>query len=96
MTDEYIARANVVLSELNEIDRADNLKLIVNNYWEIYREAKESKDHWLMMATLKEIGRVKGLDQQTINHVVSDERKLSHLSDEELDQLLEETRSSSH
>lgn len=88
--DEYTARARAEILEINKDTVQDSLAVIVRNYWKQYRKADAKNDVYAATTVLKEIARVKGLDQQTI--VIEDKRDHADLSDEELERRIAEER----
>lgn len=91
--ERYMHEANKILDELNMIDAADNLKMVTANMWSIYRDAVKANDHRLKLDVLKEICKIKGLNHETVMHIIDDKRELSHMTDEELDSRLDEAHS---
>lgn len=89
--DEYITRANAITKEINLLTLQDNLALITNGLWDVYRKAATQTPPNLseMRQTLQGIAKLKGLDQQTVNHVIEDKRELSDLTNADLDSILE-------
>jgi hypothetical protein len=88
--------ANKRIAEYNEETIADDMNLITGSYWNLYRIAfnniKKDKSSFalsLCVGILKEITRVKGLDDQTVVRPRSTKRKLEDLSDEVIEVLYE-------
>lgn len=76
--DTYIAEAKKRLVERNQDTQAEDLSRILSLYWELYREA-EPRDRPLI---LRDISKLKGLDQVNVN--VKFDRPLKDVTDEEL------------
>ena len=95
MDDMGIA-ANKRIAEQNEETIAEDMNLITASYWNLYRIAfnniKKDKSSFalsLCVGILKEITRVKGLDDQTVVRPRATKRKLEDLSDEVIEALYE-------
>lgn len=96
MIDDYISKAKANISEVNNLTLQDNLATIVSNQWLLYRAAIAGKNLQLARQILMDVAKVRGLDQQTINHVVNDQRELADLSNAELETILGATVESRH
>lgn len=90
--DDYISRAKEFINEVNKIEMLDNMALITRNYWENYREALKEKNRFLAVSILEKIAKLKGLSQETINHIIEDRRDLETLTDEDLERALTDER----
>lgn len=86
--DKYISEAKEKLREINIADREDTLALILRNHWELFRAARDGGDLKEARENLKQIAKVKGLDEATINHVIQS-RPLMDISDDDLDEAFE-------
>ena len=91
--DSYIQKATETIREINSVDREDNLANITTNLWELFRNAKNNGDVDLARKILMDIGKLRGLDEQTIKHVV-DERPLKDVPTEVILQELERLKAS--
>lgn len=89
-TDIVTTRATERMTEINNIDIKETIAAVMHNLWMQYREASKTKNGQLCLLIIKEIARIKGIDQMTINHVIEDRRELQNLSDEDLDRLIED------
>lgn len=87
--ENYIMEARNLIREQNAVERDDNMATITANYWELFRFAKATGDTQEAHKLLNSIAKLKGLDEQTINHVMKTHDPLA-LSDEELEDALEE------
>lgn len=85
--DNYIKAATDIIREINVSEREDNLAMIVQNQWEVFRACKTANNIGEARKVLMDIAKLRGLDVQIINAFVS-ERPLASISDEELDQAL--------
>jgi len=85
--DTYIKQATDNIREINGIRREDNLATIVSNQWELFRSLKNDNQLGEARKVLMDIARLRGLDEQTIQHFVN-ERPLKDIPDTELDQVL--------
>ena len=92
MIDKYIARAKEFINEVNKIEMLDNMAMITRNYWENYREALKEKNRFLAVSILEKIAKLKGLSQETVNHIIEDRRDLETLTDEDLEKALTDER----
>ena len=88
MIDDYISQATVITKEVNSLSIQDNTSIIVNNLWKLYRASQSVGDVKNAHSVLMSIAKIKGLDQQTINHIIEDKRDLEDLSDSDLDDIL--------
>ena len=86
--DDYISHATTITKEVNLATLQDNTGVIINNLWTLYRTANSSGDIKNAHSVLMSIAKIKGLDQQTINHIIEDKRDLEDLSDSDLDDIL--------
>lgn len=94
--EDYISMARKVLAETNQATLEDNLALVTSNLWELFRANKASGNITECHKILMSLAKIRGLDQSTINHVIEDKRELSEMSDEQLDQILEEASNAKH
>ena len=95
-TDNLIKEATERLKEINQATIQDNIAIITANYWEQFRLAKANNNGQLCVTILKELSRIKGLDQTTVNHIIEDKRELETMTDAELDTLLEQGTNERH
>lgn len=68
-TDEIVARARRKLVELNNESLDESIALITSNLWGISKEARQAGEYSAAVSAIKEVAKIKGLDQITINHV---------------------------
>ncbi len=94
--DTYISEANKIIQETSQADRSGYAALITKNYWNLFRAAKASDNLQEAHKILNSIAKIKGLDQQTINHFVNDSRELSAMTDDDLDKLLQDAAGEQH
>ena len=87
-TDQLIAEATSKIKEINALSIQDNMAILNNQYWNLWRQAAAIGDISEQHRILNSIAKLKGLDKVTINHIVEDKRELADLSDEELDRML--------
>ncbi len=85
--DEYIAQASKIIKEINLSTAHDNLALITSSLWQIFRTQLLINPE-LARKILMDIAKLRGLDEQTINHIIEDKRELSEVSDADLEKLL--------
>lgn len=90
--DEYIKRAWQNIKEINDLTLQDNLSMITNQLWDLYRDARANNDRANANKALAQLAKIKGLEVHTINHVIEDTREFEKLTNEELDQLIEDNR----
>lgn len=94
--DDYISKATQILKEVNAATLQENMSVITNSLWQLFREAREAKNIQEQHKILMSLSKLKGLDQTTVNHVIEDKRELSGMSNEELDQILEQNPVDNH
>lgn len=84
--DQYIIEAKELIQSYNDASVKEYQATIINNLWEIFREARKFKNFELMRKTLKDIASVKGINTLRVTHAV-EERVIEHqkLSDEDLE-----------
>lgn len=87
--DDYISMAWHQIKEINALTLQDNLASITSALWATFRKAKQAHNISEMRQCLAQIAKIRGLDQQVINHVIEDKRELEELTDSELDAILE-------
>ena len=92
--DDYIKYATTITKEVNLDTLQDNMGVIINNLWKLYRASNSSGDVKNAHAVLMSIAKLKGLDQQTLNINIEDRREFQDLSDSDLDAILVEKSSS--
>jgi hypothetical protein len=90
--DDYIAKAKEIINEINIINTVENMGIISSNMWKVYREALQANDTRLMLDTLREIGKLRGLYNDKITMYIDSERPLKDLSDEDLDKIIQQER----
>ena len=88
--DDYLGQAKMALKEINQATIGDNQAIIINGLWGLFRAARADGNIAEQHKILMSIAKLKGLEQQTINHVIEDKRQLQDLSDSELDAILEQ------
>jgi hypothetical protein len=84
--DAYIILAKELLCELNKVSASENLAMITQNLWSLYR--KNTTNPEFCRKVLMDIAKLRGLDQ--IKVVVDDRRDFKDLPDDALDKYLEE------
>lgn len=94
--DDYISMAWKNIREVNALDFKDNVSVVINNLWDVYRQARIDNDKKNALVALAQIAKIKGLDQQVINHVIEDKREMVHMSNDELELLLETSNPDEH
>jgi hypothetical protein len=68
--EELMARAKRRLVESNKQTAEEVAATITAQYWDIAKQTKAAKEFSTSITALKEIGKLAGLDQQIVNHVV--------------------------
>lgn len=81
--DSYIAKATETINEINLVQRDENLANITTNLWELFRNAKNNNEVDLARKIIMDIAKLRGLDEQTLNHFVS-ERPLKDIPLEDI------------
>lgn len=92
MVDQYISKAWQNIKEINELTLQDNLSMITNQLWDLYRQNRLENNLQEAHKNLVALAKIKGLEVHTINHVIEDQREFEKLTNEELDQLIEDNR----
>jgi hypothetical protein len=85
--DVYIKQANEQVAEINEASRAHNLAIITNAQWNLYRIAVKKNNEVLARQLLVDMAKLRGLEEQTINHII-EKRELGTITDDELEEAL--------
>lgn len=93
--DSYLQKATEEIREINKVERADNLAMITMNMWELFRESRVTGDLSEAHKVLNSIAKLRGLDETTVNHIFT-ERPLQSMTDEELDQAMEQASLERH
>ena len=88
--DEYIAQATALLKEINQASVQDNLAIITANQWKLYRSSVKDGNLATARQILMDLAKLRGLEHQTINHIIQDTRELADLSDADLEKMLED------
>lgn len=89
MVDELMARARDEMKAINAGNREETIEQIISNYWLLYRQAMHKQDHYLALSVLKEVARVKGLNQDMVVHTIDDKRETKDVEDADLEKALE-------
>ena len=82
-SDEMIARARKKIVDLNSDSIEESIALITANYWDIVKKTKSKEDYNTSVMALREIAKLKGLDQITINHVHHKSEDYSDIDDDD-------------
>lgn len=90
--DDYLGQAKTALKEINQATIGDNQAIIINGLWGLFRAARADGNIAEQHKILMSIAKLKGLDQQTITHIIEDKRDLEHLSDADLDAILQQDK----
>lgn len=94
--DDYIAKAWASIKEINQLSAQDHMSTITSQLWAVFRRAVESGNLSEQRQTLTAIAKLRGLDETTVNHVIEDQRPLRHMTDAELDAILEQDVNNRH
>lgn len=87
--DKLLAKAKEELKEINKGTREENIEQIMANFWYIYRRAMEKHEYNLALSVLKEVAKVKGLNEVLVTHTIEDKRDIIDVSDQDLEKSLE-------
>lgn len=82
--DTLIARARDAIKEIAAPDRMAAVDQVMGNLWFLYKQALKAGDRRLSLDVLKEVAKVKGLNELTLIHKMGD-RDLKDADDSELD-----------
>lgn len=82
--DELIARATAQIKEINSPKIMDSVEQVMGNLWFLYKQALKAGDRRLSLDVLKEVAKVKGLNELTLIHKMGD-RDLKDADDSELE-----------
>lgn len=88
--DDYIAMARKNIQEVSMAGLKDDLATLVSAMWDTFRRAVIQNNVGEQRQTLMAIAKLKGLDETRVNHVIDDKREFTHMSDDELDAILEQ------
>jgi len=91
--DEYIKKDTDRLKEINQESVQDTRAVVLANLWDLYRVSRNSDDIKEAGKTLMSIAKLTGLEESTINHVITDARNLEYVSDTELVLLMDKATS---
>lgn len=69
MCNEMYSRAMKQIVEDNRQSTAESAGILIRKFWEIAEEAKSVGEYAPAISSLKEVSRLKGLDQQIVNHI---------------------------
>lgn len=89
--DNYISEAWKKLKEINDLSIQDNLSMVTNQLWDLYRDSRANNDRQNANKALAQIAKIKGLEVNTVNHIIEDQRELSNMTNEQLDELLNDS-----
>lgn len=77
--EEVWARAKHRMIENNRQTLEESAAEISAHYWDIINQTKKVKEFNTSIAALKEVSKLKGLDQVTVNHVVHNNKELEEI-----------------
>jgi len=77
------AKERLVEDSKETVDQAR--QTILANYWDIIEDTKKAKEYSTTVSALKEVSKLKGLDQQIINHNVTISKELEEIPDAFID-----------
>lgn len=86
--DLYIVKAWKKIKEINDLTLQDNLSMVTNQLWDLYRDARANNDRMNANKALAQLAKIKGLEVNTVNHIIEDQRDLVNMTNEDLDNLL--------
>lgn len=78
-SEEILARAKHRMIENNKQTVEEAAAEISAHYWDIINQTKRVKEFNTSIAALKEVSKLKGLDQVTVNHVVHNTKELEEI-----------------
>lgn len=87
--DDLLAKARAEMRESNLSTREESMEQILSNYWLLYRQAMHKKDPYLALSILKEVAKVKGLNQEHVVHTIDDKRDMVDVPNSDLEGALE-------
>lgn len=90
-TDELMQRARAQIREINKEENSELAAKIILNYWKIFRKTQDKEDYHLAMQALERIGKLKGLDQITVNHNVN-VKEFDNMPDDAIDAYFEKKK----
>lgn len=93
--DEYIAKARADILETTKEEREDNRAKILSNLWDLFRKTNSRAEYADAHKILMSIAKINGLEEQTINHFVS-ERPLQAMPTQDLRALADKLSSGKH
>jgi len=85
--DVLIAKASKQIQEINLVSAEKTLAQLTHALWKVYDRALAANDFAPSVSALREIAKLKGLDQITINHRI--ERELIDITEADLEAVLE-------
>lgn len=86
--EECIARATEGIRELNKLEQEDNLAIVHNNLWDLFRKCKQMGDLKECHSILNSIAKLKGLHEVKITKTIIS--KFDGVPDDEFDAILED------
>lgn len=84
--DELIARATAQIKEINAPKLMDSVEQVMGNLWFLYKQALKAGDRRLALDTLKEVAKIKGLNELTLIHKF-DKEEYRDVSNDELERI---------
>ncbi len=76
---DMVSRAKQLMIENNRQTIEESAAEISAHYWDIINQTKRVKEFNTSIAALKEVSKLKGLDQVTVNHVVHNTKELEEI-----------------
>ena len=72
--DDYISMATIQIKEHNAYTYQENVTIVTDALWDVYRASRAANDRKAALTALSQIAKIKGLEQHTVNHVITDDR----------------------
>lgn len=80
--EEIVNRAKKILIEKSRNSLDEDIAIVMANWWKMFNEAREDGDRQYSSVALKEISKLKGLEQITINHTFTKNEEIKDIDDD--------------
>ena len=82
MSRYLVSKATHRLIEANSKTIEEYSAIITANYWKIFRKTEKKEDFQVAISALKELAKLRGLDQVTVNHVMHKPEEIADIDDD--------------
>lgn len=93
--DNYIAKSTQEIKEVVQADTTTDISILIKNLWDLINSHKTTNPQVARQA-LMDIAKLRGHDQQTVNHIIKRSDDLAKLSEEEYEEAISKAMEQRH